>query len=638
MSLFKAREWWSCKAGTDETYDYGCIKVGIFNEDTNSKIVVGSHSGVLRIYNPIHRDELSDKSITNYASDLLLEKSLNSSIIQVEIGKFVSTSTLDHIAILFSQKLSVFQLTEQSGVTEHGRQYELELNYEHNLNRPAFNMCKGQFGGGKSKRDDAREYICVQSVDGVLFVFEFERNSMVKSIPGCYLAGPICYLPRYQTLAISSDQGDKRDLEASGTTSSRRVLPEWSFNIGESALSIKISKTKNAYSILCLGERNLFCLNDHGQLLFMKKFEYNPSTFITYETDQNNDGIRYIIGTHSRTLFINHDSNIKWAAHVEQVPVQLEICTIQGIRGMICSLSEFGDVQCYYLGTDPVSTTMPLTSSSRIDVSDAEQGLMKLQKEIKLAMNDPSLVVKRKSNAKMTISVEMPSEKNSFSMADEIQFQDSDPVPSLTVKVQLRSSEAVQNVLLNIHCHTPICAKPNEIRFGSMGISPVQTEVTFWMKDDLTPTSLDVTLTVTFNTSDKLSENGQNNLISGRYFGTGGNVSVMASKSSQKYRFQSDSLANIWLFSQFLIERLSSTNSSIEFEYGEPLPYSDYFEIIDRHYELRIECEKINEMIDVCSKQFRAIQKRLLNKFKDKTPTLLDNLDVLLENTHHQVK
>jgi Bardet-Biedl syndrome 9 protein len=33
----------------------------------------------------------------------------------------------------------------------------------------------------------------------------------------------------------------------------------------------------------------------------------------------------------------------------------------------------------------------------------------------------------------------------------------------------------------------------------------------------------------------------------------------------------------------------------------------------------------------------RAIQKRLLNKFKDKTPTTLDNLDAILEATYRQI-
>jgi len=33
-------------------------------------------------------------------------------------------------------------------MTEHGRQIDLELNFEYNFNRPTFNMCKGQFGRG----------------------------------------------------------------------------------------------------------------------------------------------------------------------------------------------------------------------------------------------------------------------------------------------------------------------------------------------------------------------------------------------------------------------------------------------------------------------------------------------------------
>ncbi|CAF3433284.1 unnamed protein product [Rotaria sp. Silwood1] len=33
MSLFKAREWWSCQVGSGEQFDYGCLKVGSFTED-----------------------------------------------------------------------------------------------------------------------------------------------------------------------------------------------------------------------------------------------------------------------------------------------------------------------------------------------------------------------------------------------------------------------------------------------------------------------------------------------------------------------------------------------------------------------------------------------------------------------------
>lgn len=89
----------------------------------------------------------------------------------------LSTSSANQIAILFSHKLSVYEYTgnlksfkgkiiqnfytlEQAGMTEHGRQIDLELNYEHNLNRPTFNMCKGQFGsGGRGSKLSEYKYL-----------------------------------------------------------------------------------------------------------------------------------------------------------------------------------------------------------------------------------------------------------------------------------------------------------------------------------------------------------------------------------------------------------------------------------------------------------------------------------------------
>ena len=446
------------------------------------KIVVGSHSGILRIYNPSGAD--ADGTNHHHATDLLLEKNLGMPIVQVEIGNFVRWETLlfnEHQLGNWSQLLlvslvrrqairslfcsltsSVFMTItvcdcvqsywikdfaldyrlEQSGMTEHGRQTGLELNYEHNMNRPTFNMCKGHFGGGRgskhagvflpcltafwlAKDSSNHEYLCVQTLDGVLFVFEHERQSMVKSLPNTYLPGPLAYLARsdavltvssnhhlecyksvehvtdvsvrsnqcfwlryfrYQTLAISSgtDTGssDNNDARRKGIdadpslslsqSSSKRVLPEWTFNLGECALAIQVAqrvrgapqtilvlgkpKREEHCSIqLNLGERNLFCLNDNGQLTFMSKFEYNPSTFVVYgnDTPANGEyrvidydriyprnssaaqsetspvGVRYIVGTHSHTLYISQDAHIRWAAHVDTIPVQIDVCTLQ---------------------------------------------------------------------------------------------------------------------------------------------------------------------------------------------------------------------------------------------------------------------------------------------------------------------
>lgn len=57
---------------------------------------------------------------------------------------------------------------------------------------------------------------------------------------------------------------------------------------------------------------------------------------------------------------------------------------------MICTLSETGHLQCCYLGTDPVSTTISTsTPGSSVSAQEAKEQLDKLDKKIKEAMNDP---------------------------------------------------------------------------------------------------------------------------------------------------------------------------------------------------------------------------------------------------------
>ena len=55
------------------------------------------------------------------------------------------------------------------------------------------------------------------------------------------------------------------------------------------------------------------------------------------------------------------------------------------------------------------------------------------------------------------------------------------------------------------------------------------------------------------------------------------------------------------------------------------------------HSQQRLNQTKYRELLAQRAQQFRTIQRRLLTRFKDKTPAPLANLDTLLDGTYRQV-
>lgn len=72
-----------------------------------------------------------------------------------------------HLAILHPRVLSVYSLEEKKSKTQGLENYQLNLLYQHNMQRQAFCMTVGPFGK-VSKRD----FICVESIDGTLSIYE----------------------------------------------------------------------------------------------------------------------------------------------------------------------------------------------------------------------------------------------------------------------------------------------------------------------------------------------------------------------------------------------------------------------------------------------------------------------------------
>lgn len=71
--------------------------------------------------------------------------------------------------------------------------------------------------------------------------------------------------------------------------------------------------------------------------------------------------------------------------------------------------------------------------------------------------------------------------------------------------------------------------------------------------------------------------------------------------------------------------------------FPDAIPLNELFLLIDEHFYLRGELEKLKKVLNDRSYQFRIIQKRMLNRFKDKNPSPLNNLDFLLNHTYNQI-
>ena len=213
------------------------------------KIIVGSHSGILRIYGlkgtKLSSDRLDVDELHFDENDILVEMQFPVPILQVQSGILLSASEKRQLLLLFPRKFSVYSVTSKllkwiqifdknskpnlkslicfslgnKGLSEYGFSYSVTLLYEHELPRSAFCLAIGRFGQVKG-----RDFVCVQALDCCLMFFEQETASFLRVMSGnILLPTSFAYLPtvdafliqsadwtlqcyRYQMLAISAQQ------------------------------------------------------------------------------------------------------------------------------------------------------------------------------------------------------------------------------------------------------------------------------------------------------------------------------------------------------------------------------------------------------------------------------------------------
>ncbi|XP_023281238.1 protein PTHB1 [Seriola lalandi dorsalis] len=706
MSLFKARDWWSAVLGEGEEFDQGCLCVGdVDNSGTgHDKVVVGSYMGMLRIFSP-HANKSSEGGI---ADAQLLEVQLQNAIIQMEVGKFVSCSELLHLAVLHPRKLSVYSVSGTAGNVEHGDQYQLKLVYEHNLKRTACNMTYGTFGGVTGHHS-----LCIQSMDGMLMFFEQDSYSFGRFLPGFLLPGPLVYNSRtdsfltvssarqlesykYETLSVATEAESRQDPDLPLKTGGKRLTPDWTFVLGEQALDLSVpSFSHSSASVFVLGERNLYCLRDNGQIRFMKKLEYNPSCFLPY-TSVTDGTTNLLVGIHTNMLQVYQDVTLKWAAQLPFVPVAVRISNFQELKGVVVSLSSDGHLLCSYMGTDPSFFTTPKVDAREADYEQVDAEMKKLQKFIREVTRTQDILPKTDAEEDLIVTAAVSSSMDSPSQA-LIQDAGGLPVPSVTIQVKVKASCVMQASKMTVGVQPPLAVTQDQFALEPMGVgSSTVVEFSAFLNGHYPPADLTGDITVSYSSPTELNPKGVPRVLQCRFrlplvlvcvpssptkttkfkitvetnqppvnlnsifpefssksedkdgntlafqFLSGAKVTVLASKTSQRYRIQSDSFEDMWLVVKELVQRFDQHFSKLgvkDFKksFSGPLPLQEYFLSVDHHFQLRVSAQQYQDLLSERAVQFRAIQRRLLTRFKDKTPAPLQNLDTLLDATYSQV-
>jgi Bardet-Biedl syndrome 9 protein len=368
--------------------------------------------------------------------------------------------------------------------------YSLAQAYEHQLTRSAFNFCCGPFGGIRD-----RDYICVQSLDGVLSFFEqdaFAFSRLVANVDpktqatNFLVPGPLCYMARtdsivicsntlciesykYQVLAAAAENVDR---EQGGETSGKKVQVDWSTNIGEHAKHIEVcrfsrSLSANQQEILVIGERTLFTIKENGGLSMQKRLsEYNISCARVYQMPPESPDAQpmcnVVLGTQTGHLMIYKEMQLIWCAKLQgMIPVQLQVVDLAGIRGMMVCMDEKGKVQACYLGTDPPTGTLVNTEMKELNYDEMEEEHQELLRVIRTTHGEGI----REPDEQLKLTVDPP---QCLDTSCEDDTDQDDPVGRLdgtvmqcTVRLYLtlHGSKPVENVTVTLK--SPACFLPS---------------------------------------------------------------------------------------------------------------------------------------------------------------------------------
>lgn len=696
MSLFKARERWTAAAshlGQDEEFDTGCMCIGNLDNDPSGemKIATGSFQGVLRIFKP-QQGEYG-------VEDLLYEQQYEDPILQLAAGEFSSNMPKAVVlAVLHSRRLVVYNTTVTPNPAAGQPPVQVNKLYEHPLDRPSSNFCSGPFGSAYGK-----QYVCVQSMDGLLSFFEQEVRTFCILRSDFLLPGPLAYNPKtdsfitasstreiqayqYTEMAAAASMGGANQDAGSSLTQFKKLQVSWSFSMGESVVDMQLGRVSPNLSpgqqdIIVLGLHTLLFLKDGGAVRAQKRMDYNPIAMTLYDLPEaavsaGAGAQGMIISTASNSLLVYHGLTLMWAAKTESVPVCLSVGSFGGLNGLIATLDDTGHTSLLYLGTDPPTSSVVGTTQRELNYEKMDEEHRKLLDLIRDATSDQRQEPKDLVHLRASHTELLPNDTGgsiaqvrlSVSQAGTADIRD----VSVAVSVPHGLSTAQDmmavprvagtpiSMILSFEAHSAtagaLSAEATASYKNTKGeprVTRCQIPLPLGLVARLVGETKEPTIMFTLHTDQQpvhlptlyadLAPAGEDtsqmaaNLVGFQYT-NGQEVKLIASKNAGRYRVQGDSLASLCHLVLDFTQRLEQHHGGgVKIKFQEELPTKEFFDLIERHHTARFNLAATREVLAERASQFRAIEKRLLIRFKERNPAPMDNLDKLLEHTYSEL-
>lgn len=605
-------------------------------------------------------------------------------------------------------------------------------------------MIFGPFGGAHT------DYICVQSMDGQLCVFEQETLAFARYLPNFLLPGPLAYCRqtdsfltcnscfelecyKYQNLASSSADRvrDGERSEGEGLTAKKKVQVDWKVCLGEAAIQIltaanfsnaggagegggprvgsaRPNSALSKLDIIVMAERTLFILSENGHIKLQKKLDYLPTACHLFPVHpEYRDGpMHMLVADSTGSVLVYRGLQLLWASKMETPPVALAIERFGAIDGFIVGLSDAGELSVSYMGTEAPVSVVGGYEGKELDYEEMDDEHRRLLGIIRESTSDTKAEPVDVVQIRVQVPTSLDGAGRGGSGGDPYGDGMSSSSRSLTMRafVSYTGAASLDNVQIFVTTPAPVYCQqdsfvvpaldgradtpviiPITLSMPQGGCIPVNHTVSIMAgyttrngeartahcevqlplalfctvvppvknanhKVTLDTNRMPPALTGLFEEVIAQSPSGAEHTAAGNVisfqYSNGVDVTIIVSKNAGRFRLQSSRFEAIWLILEELVQRLyayfdaedvAQGQEPFKVSFQEALPLQDFFAVVDKHHAVRLQHVALNKRLGNRAHQFRAIQKRLLMRFKDKNPVHLSHLDSLLEGTFHQI-